>query len=277
MTKTWVKAGAMLLAAGMLATAPMAWAQQAAPGQTITLNLGGGGGSLTRAEAEDLAAYEAAMRDFQRRGFAGLESHRRKLDRALARAPANYPAVERRGELVIVRAMDPGDAMVMSLMASVGAAKESRETQVVTQANVYPMIALILGSAAVERQDYAGAVAILDRGLALQPNDRFLLTERLAALQGLGRWQEALDAADAALASGDMLISSHPASLLRKRGFSLIELGRLDEAQAAYEESLKTEPDNAAALRELEYIGEQRRGLPRTAPEFIAPAAPRAR
>ncbi|NJC41085.1 tetratricopeptide (TPR) repeat protein [Brevundimonas alba] len=268
----WVRLSTGLSIAAFLAMAPAAYGQMPPQdGTTITL---GGQGRLSRAESEDLAVYEAAMRDFECRGFAGLEANRTKLMRSLDRAPATYPVVERTRDRIIVRVADQADALMMSLMAgAMGGADDGRPRQVVTQANVYPMIALVLGSAAVERQDYEGAIVLLDRGLALQPLDRLLLAERITALHGLGKWEEGLRAADEALASQDLLIASHAAMFHRKRGFSLVELGRLDEAQAAYEESLTTEPDNAAALREIAYIAELRQGAKPTEAQFIAPGA----
>lgn len=266
--------GAIALAGVLALVLPGAAMAQApdGPGSQIVL---GGGGPLPAAEAEALAVHDAAMEAFQRRGFAGLNSHLPGLRRALERAPASYPVIEQAGDTWIVRSNDMADGLMLAMMATVAAQGSSPDAQVnvSTQPNVYPMIALLLGSAAVERHEYREAITWLDRGLAMQPLDRFVLTERIAALHGLRRWDEALSAADAALASGDLLIATHPASLHRKRGFSLVELNRLDEAQAAYEESLKTEPDNAAALGELEYIRGLRRGAAPTAVQLIAPGA----
>jgi len=266
--------GAIVLAGVLALLLPGAVEAQAPdqPGSEIVL---GGGGALPAAEVEALAAHDAAMEAFRRRGFAGLNSHLPKLRRALENAPASYPVIEQVEGRWIVRSDDLADGLMLAMMATAAAQKSSPDAQVSvsTQRNVYPMIALLLGSAAVERRDYREAIRWLDRGLALQPLERHVLTERIAALHGLRQWAEALEAADAALASGDLLIVTHPASLHRKRGFSLIELGRLDEAQAAYEESLKTEPDNAAALGELEYIRGLRGGAAPTPVELVAPGA----
>lgn len=265
-------AGVLALALALPGSAQAQTPEQ--PGSQIVL---GGGRPLPAAAAEDLAAYHAAMEAFQRRGFAGLNPHLSRLRRAMNRAPTSYPMTEQVGDTWIVRSNDMADGLILAMMATVAAQKSSPDAQVnvSTQPNVYPMIALLLGSAAVERHDYREAITWLDRGLALQPLERLVLTERIAALHGLERWDEALKAADAALASGDVLIVTHPASLLRKRGFSLVELGRLDEAQAAYEESLKTEPDNAAALGELEYIRGLRRGAVPAPSQLVAPGPQR--
>ncbi|MDT4331121.1 tetratricopeptide repeat protein [Methylomonas sp. MED-D] len=47
---------------------------------------------------------------------------------------------------------------------------------------------------------------------------------------------------------------SFEGAALRGKGYSLVELGNLHEAELAYEESLMVEPGNKVALRELEYI-----------------------
>lgn len=243
------------------------------PGSQIVI--GGGDGSLSATEVGDLAIYQAAVEAFQRRGFAGLNAHLPKLRQAMNRAPSSYPMIEQVGDAWIVRSNDMAEGLMLSIMATAAAQGSSADARVniSTQPNVYPMIALLLGSAAVERHDYQDALTWLDRGLALQPLEWQLLTERISALHGLQRWEEGLKAADEALASGDMLISMHAAPLHRKRGFSLVELGRLDEAQAAYEESLKSEPDNAAALGELEYIRGLRGGAAPTPGQLVSPGA----
>jgi tetratricopeptide (TPR) repeat protein len=63
----------------------------------------------------------------------------------------------------------------------------------------------------------------------------------------------------------------------RGRGYSLIELERLDEAEAAYQESLKLEPGNAIAKRELAYITSLNHGKPSLGkgPMVLNPAAAR--
>lgn len=50
------------------------------------------------------------------------------------------------------------------------------------------------------------------------------------------------------------------AHLQRGRGFALTELGRLDEAEAAYNEALKIDPNDDRAKHELEYIAHLKAG-----------------
>jgi hypothetical protein len=50
--------------------------------------------------------------------------------------------------------------------------------------------------------------------------------------------------------------------MLRGEGYALVDLNRLDEAEAAYKESLKVDPDHGHALEELKFIESVRRGTP---------------
>jgi tetratricopeptide (TPR) repeat protein len=97
-----------------------------------------------------------------------------------------------------------------------------------------------------------------------------LLGERDAALAALHRPADALADSDEGLRL-PQLTDSHRARFLRGRGFALTELNRLDEAEAAYNDSLKIDPNNPIALRELQYIAGLRAGRPRTATELSLP------
>jgi Flp pilus assembly protein TadD len=65
------------------------------------------------------------------------------------------------------------------------------------------------------------------------------------------------------------------ARLLRGRGFALTELGRLDDAEEAYRESLVSEPNNPRAAGELNYIARLRTGA-RPAPGALVKVDPSA-
>lgn len=230
---------------------------------------------ISATETADAAILDGAMKSFEQRGYSGLAPHLADLRQALDRAPKDYPVIERvSSSRTVVRSSDLGDGLI--LMAAVGAVdgRENGQSTVVQVPNVYPNIALILTSEAVERQAYQEAIAYADRGLALQPQHWSLLFEKAGALQGLGRWQDALALADQAIASSDILLAGHEAAFHRRRGFSLIELGRLDEARAAYEKSLELEPGNATAQQELEYIRRLVAGATPTKPVLVNPNRP---
>jgi tetratricopeptide (TPR) repeat protein len=176
--------------------------------------------------------------------------------------------------VTVVRSADMPDGIVLMVMAGALAEKTGGKSVVSQKPNVYPDIALILTSEAVERKAFQEAIGYADRGLALQPENWGLLFEKGAALQGLRRWQDGLTLADKALAGEYLLLTMHQAPFHRRRGFSLVELGRLEEARAAYEEALKIEPDNAVAKQELEYVSGLMKGAKPTAPYLVNPNKP---
>ena len=232
-------------------------------------------GELSRQERRDLQLLERAMRDVQARGFAGLDRHLEGLRRALDGAPAAYPQMEQRGKGEwILRSDDLGETMVLATVIQSMAGGEGVNTVTVRrQPNVYPLIALILGSEAVERRRLDEAVKVLDRGLALQDDDWMLLKEKASALQAGGRHDEALAVLDQALESDSLRILLNAGPLHRGRGFSLIEQGRLKDARAAYDEALELDPEDEYAKRQLAYIDALEAGQPPVAGSVIPPPA----
>ena len=200
------------------------------------------------------------------------------LRTVLDHAPARYPMIEPKGARVLVRGVTAEQIAALSLLAGLQAAGSGQNKTVYVGAtfNTYPMAAFLLGSYAVGRRQPDEALAWLDKGLVLQPDNLYLVTEKGAALALLGRPADALALYDATLALGDRTgdVKSQ-ARLRRGRGWALIELGRLDEAEADYKQSLTLEPDHGGALRELKYIAESRAGVAHNQPVqlYTAPEA----
>ena len=114
---------------------------------------------------------------------------------------------------------------------------------------------------AIDRKDMVVARSALDKAIRLAPYWADPLAERGFLLNQLGKHQEALDDYRHALALVDRFQSNAYARpiALRGIGYTQVELGDLDAAEQAYKDSLKAEPDNALALRELDYISKQRK------------------
>lgn len=256
-----------------LAAQPMAQSE-ATRGAKATLNIVAG--ELSRQERRDLDLVERAMRDMQARGMVGLDRHLPALRRALDGAPATYPQMEQRAkDEWIIRSDDIGETMVLAtVVQSMAGGDVVHAMTVRQQPNVYPLIALILGSEAVERRRFDDAVTVLDRGLALQDDDWMLLKEKASALQSGGRHDDALAVLDQALAAESLRILLNAGPLHRGRGFSLIEQGRLKEARAAYDEALELDPEDGHARRQLAYIDGLEAGQPPVAGGVILPPAP---
>ena len=243
--------------------------QEARP--TVTVNIVSG--DLAGQEKRDFDLLERAMRDMQARGYAGMDRHLPALRRAMERAPAIYPHTEKRAANDwIVRTLDIAETMVMATVLQASAVEAGASNVTVRQQpNVYPLIALMLGSEAVERGRLDEAIAVLDQGLARQPDDWVLIKEKASALQAAGRNEEALSLATEALASDSIRITLNAGALHRSRGFSLIELKRLSEARAAYDEALKLDPEDRSAKAQLAYIDGLEAGRPPVAPVIVRP------
>jgi tetratricopeptide (TPR) repeat protein len=213
-----------------------------------------------------LAATQA---DMNTGGIAAVQGHVDDLEKALAGAKdailSTKPAT---GDIYTLT-----DGTADTLLGVVGAtvaAKQTGSTQnTVAVNNPYPLIALYLGSYYDEIGKPEDAARVLDAGLSIYDMDGYisplgehkgwLLVERSAAADSLKRFDEVLDITAKGLALTDQPDELR-AHLYRNRGFALTELGRLDESEDAYRESLKLEPGNATAENELAYLARLKAG-----------------
>ena len=115
---------------------------------------------------------------------------------------------------------------------------------------------------AADRRDFPAALSILETVEAVAPMSAGASIERGYVLNQLGRPSEALAAYRRSHALATRYRAQRPylAVALRGIGFALIELQRIEEAEAAFHESLSIEPGNRVALHELAYIRELRGG-----------------
>lgn len=113
---------------------------------------------------------------------------------------------------------------------------------------------------AAERRDFPLALALLAAIEAVAPMSAGTLTERGYILNQQSKPEEAMAAYKRALELATRYPSQQrfQALSLRGLGFALIELKRLDEAEATFQESLKVDPNNRLALDELAYIRQLR-------------------
>jgi tetratricopeptide (TPR) repeat protein len=224
-------------------------------------------------EAADQNVVAEATAAISRGGYATLAQHLPALREVMARAPSCYPLIERRGDRIIVRTDDPEEYLVLTALAS-QAAQDAGIGDVGTamQANTYPMASLLLAAHAVEVRQFDHAIAWLDAGLALQPHNQYLILERVAALMGLRRFADAATLLQASLDNGAMALTLNRPRFLRSLGVALIDLGRLDEAEAALRESIRLQPDNPTAQAELDYVAQLRSGGAQRDLRFTSPA-----
>jgi tetratricopeptide (TPR) repeat protein len=107
------------------------------------------------------------------------------------------------------------------------------------------------------------ARAMLEKARALSPRNSQYLSELAHTWHAEREWQKALDlfaeAEKAAAISPPEVKHQEMARALRGQGFSLIELGRLDEAEAKFNAALAIDRHDVRAKNELAYIEQLRR------------------
>lgn len=124
----------------------------------------------------------------------------------------------------------------------------------------------LLAYIAIESRNAKEATAYIDRALQLEPDHPTLLLEKGLIFQVSGRHEEAIRYFEMVSDSKGCRTDYEKARALRSRGVSLIDLGKLDEAEQAFNESLKIAPSNKLALNELAYIRRLREGGQQKAP-----------
>ncbi|MGR4864399.1 tetratricopeptide repeat protein [Caulobacter sp. LARHSG274] len=216
-------------------------------------------------EAQDREVVQKAMLAFSRGPLDPATVT--ALQQVIAHAPAAWPLVQKVPDgQTIVRLNGGSMTDTLSALLTAAGSPEAREGKGVAVAfNTYGVAALMLGSRGVSLGQPQEALTWLERGLAFQPDNLMLVTEKGMALALQRRFAEALAFYDAQPPQDPLarpVDPNGPARLLRARGYCLIELGRLDEAEAAYKASLELEPDHGGAKNELAYIRDARAGKP---------------
>jgi hypothetical protein len=201
-------------------------------------------------------------------GFDIVATHRAELEGMLAHAPTPFSQTEEHDGIVYLRAVSPEECV--AIMVFVVAAQHGKHRAVTCVDNPYPTAALLLGSFLDEVHRPVEGLAMLDRGLGFDPRYPILVTEKGASLNMMHRSAEALAVYKSGLADIPDLDTWQRGQMLRGEGYALVELNRLDEAEAAYKESLKVDPNHGFALKELQFINSVRAGAPTySEPKFV--------
>jgi tetratricopeptide (TPR) repeat protein len=213
--------------------------------------------------------------DIRKSGILTVKDHVDALETALRNTEGVFPSPPPAADGTITVLTD-GPTETLAVLAAV--AKDGRH--VVAVINPYPRIGLYLGVYYNEVGKPEEALRVIDAGLKLTPNDMglgatlaSLYGEKAAAFANEKRWTEDVVTCDTGLALPAATVPDR-ALLYRNRGFALVELGRLDDGTTSYQESLKLEPGNPIATRELAYIARLRAGGVRAPTEQILPPAP---
>lgn len=227
-------------------------------------------------EGVDELVVRTAMDALARRGFGALRPYMTQLAEVTNHAPQSYPRVSTKDGVTTVRVMesvsDPGQASA----ARTKAGKDGAKPVVRTTFNTYGAAYFLRGAFALENRLPDAAVQELDKGLALQPDNVEMIAEKGSALSLLKKWPEMLALYEDALSHDWAFVTDdQKARMLRGKGAALTQLGRLDDSEAAYNQSLVAAPGNQNAQDGLNYIAALRAGGPIVPPELTSPARPR--
>lgn len=192
------------------------------------------------------------MKDAQTRGFLAVQEKTDALSAVLAHAPPSFRAYEKVGSVAVIRPDDVDGLKILEVMVKILFKGQIKE--ILVEYDTYPQAAFLLASNENEIRHPDAAISFADKGLALQPDNALLTSEKAMAFYSQGKSAEGLAIVQAWLAQNRISTDADRARLLRAEGWGLIETGKLDAAQASYEESLKLEPNHETALLELECI-----------------------
>jgi tetratricopeptide (TPR) repeat protein len=257
MSKFWIIGFVFLAGTSYAAAQTDAPASPPAAQQDTTANVH----PWTKAEA----VLRATATDAHSGGIMAVEPHVPDLEQALVDGKAAF-APPAPGDTTVYVLTDGTTNTLLSLLTAATAGHNAGVArQTIAIRNPYPQISLYLGSYYNEVGKHDDALRVLDEGIALRSEPDMgdslpdLISERGAALETLKRWDDALADYDKGLAIAQMA-DDRRARLYRGRGFVLTELNRLDEAEEAYNTSLKLAPDNSLAQNELRYIARLKAG-----------------
>lgn len=211
--------------------------------------------------ADDMILAAIVLPQLQRDGIKAMAPHVQKIEAALQRAPAFFPDGVVAGGKRYMLVDGEAEVEIANAREHLLADKDGTAGDMVPLGNPYAPLGHLLGIYYDEIGRYEDGVRVLNQSLALSPDPAALkgsamagmLIEKSYALTDLKRYGEAMLVCDTALAIPTLSVKDR-SRLYRGKGFIFTETDRLDEALAAYQESLKLEPDNSRALNEVKYI-----------------------
>ncbi len=204
----------------------------------------------TAMTGEQLSKHITKAGDFlNQQNFAGVIS---TVEPVIASFEAAYPASEK----LVYCGEGPAQTLILLGMA----VSEKKNGVVVDQ--FYCDAYFMKGFALIDLNKLSDAGAYLQKASDLAPLNAHFMNEYAEWHKTNRHWQQSYDLFEKAKGIAEFSEESFrkevEARSLRGMGFNLIEMGKLDEAEKLFEQSLKVLPNNSSALSELQYIKEQR-------------------
>jgi tetratricopeptide (TPR) repeat protein len=250
-----------LWATAAVADPPTAPALPEVAPERAMLAVAGGGVQVrikTSADADEDAVL-AAVADIGKSGILAAKDHEAALRRVLADMPQPFERQQTVDGVLIYR----GDSMADCIRFATTLSSADGPHEFVCKGNPFASAGFYLGAYYNEIRQPDQALPVLELGLIAAPTATALLIERNAAFNAENRFADSLAGADRGLAIPN-LAAMDRARFLRNRGYALTGLKRLDEAEQAYNDSLKFDSSSPLAANELKYIAQLRAGGPST-------------
>jgi tetratricopeptide (TPR) repeat protein len=211
------------------------------------------------------SVLDGASVEFKLSGPSSVQDHADAIEQVLAQADISNDATSRNGDVYILADGAAESALALAIGESTRSRYSHGYGKIVVVDNPYPTLALMLGSYYDLSGRPADALRAFERGLALAAFEPAqlglhvpaLIGARSIALAKTNRLPQALKSCDDALASM-VLGTADKARLYRNRGFILLKMDRLDEADAAYRQALELEPGNALAQQQRDAIAKRK-------------------
>ena len=185
-----------------------------------------------------------------------LRTAERLLREVVARTPPNYVNAYEQDGTLFAKFWDQEEFLYSVLRQK----ERGQEQSVSWQGNAYPRAHYYMGFLEVERGRPLDALRWLDAGQLLEPSQPQFRMEKGKVLSSLGDIQGALALYSEVVAMGNDITPTARAAALRGKGFQLIELKRLDEAESCFLDSLELDSNSKLARNELDYIAHLRMG-----------------
>ncbi len=182
-----------------------------------------------------------------------LEEARTLLENAMQKMPRGWKPVQEDAEFIRVAFWDQEEFFAYVR------GRDAKAKSVLWIGKSYSRAWYVLSSLASKQGRLEHALFCVDCGIELEPDHPELWSQKGVVLGKLKRHEAALDCYIRAVTIRDWAPPDQTARALRGKGVQLIDLDRLDEAEAALQQSLRLEPDNDIAHKELEYIEQLRK------------------
>lgn len=188
--------------------------------------------------------------------------YQRALDDKLTPVIREYEAIPRKGDPQLYSARSPKESLYYMLQAATAHEKNGTGRDAIDVGYSYGYAYYLSSFAQTELKHEVEAEALLRKAVELAPMNSLFISELGFHIQQTGDSQGALEMfkrAEAATEfSPDEARTFEKGRALRGQGYALVELGKLDEAESAYNAALKLDPGDKKSLGELEYIRQQK-------------------